>query len=154
MTPTYAKDTKVSVDRSLSEIERTVDRWGATSFAYGRQDTKGMIGFTLRDRQIRFVVPLPEASSKEFTLSETGRRRTDSAARAAYEQAVKARWRALSVVIKAKLVAVEEGIVTFEEEFGMHMVLPNGSTVAEHITPYIDQAYLEGNVAPLLQIGS
>jgi hypothetical protein len=67
---------------------------------------------------------------------------------------VLARWRALSVVIKAKLVAVEEGIVTFEEEFGMHMVLPNGSTVAEHITPYIDQAYLEGNVAPLLQIGS
>lgn len=151
--PTYAADTKVNVDRTLSEIERTVDRWGASEFAYGRSGTRGMIGFTMNERTIRFVVPLPDEQSADFTRTDTGRQRTASAARAAYEQSVKSRWRALAVVIKAKLVAVEEGIVTFEEEFGMHMVMPDGRTFAEHATPAIERAYVEG-VSPLLQIGS
>jgi hypothetical protein len=150
--PTYAESTKVSVDRSLSEIERIVDRWGATAFAYGRASTKGMIGFELHGRQIRFVLPLPEETSTEFTRSETGRERSATAARNAYEQSVKSRWRALAAVIKAKLIAVDEGIVTFEEEFGMHMVLPNGQTVAENVTPMIAEAYRTGTVRPLLSI--
>jgi hypothetical protein len=152
--PTYAADTKVNVDRTLSEIERTVDRWGADEFAYGRSGTRGVIGFSMNGRSIRFVVPLPDEGSREFTHSETGRQRTATAARNAYEQAVKQRWRALALVIKAKLEAVETGIVSFESEFGMHMVLPGGSTVAEHVTPFIERAYIEGTVTPLLQIGA
>ena len=63
------------------------------------------------------------------------------------------RWRALALVIKAKLEAVEAGIVTFEEEFAMHMVLPNGQTVGEWVVPQINQAY-ELNQMPALMSGS
>ena len=39
------------------------------------------------------------------------------------------RWRALNLAIKAKLEAVESGIVTFDQEFLAHIVGPSGQTV-------------------------
>jgi hypothetical protein len=58
----------------------------------------------------------------------------------------------LALVIKAKLEAVAAGIVTFEDEFAMHMVLPNGQTVREIVLPSLEIAYSTGNVSPLLAI--
>ena len=63
---------------------------------------------------------------------------------------MKAKWRSLALVIKAKLEAVERRIVSFEQEFAMHMVMPGGMTVEELITPAIEQAYANGSPAPLL----
>lgn len=54
--------------------------------------------------------------------------------------------------MKAKLEAVDSGIVTFEDEFGMFMVLPDGKTVREHVIPEIERSYQLGSVQPLLQI--
>jgi len=31
----YAEDTRVPIERSRSEIERTLERYGATAFSYG-----------------------------------------------------------------------------------------------------------------------
>ena len=62
------------------------------------------------------------------------------------------KWRALALIVKAKLEAVESGIVTFEEEFAMHMILPDGRRVAEHVMPAIEQSYASGNVPPMLAI--
>jgi hypothetical protein len=56
--------------------------------------------------------------------------------------------------VKAKLEAVESGIVTFEEEFAMHMILPDGRRVADDVTPAIERSYATGRVAPLLAITS
>ena len=42
---------------------------------------------------------------------------------------VRRRWRALLLVIKAKLESVESGIETFEEAFASQIVLANGQTV-------------------------
>lgn len=153
MSPTYASQTSVSSDKSRAEIERTLSRYGATSFAYGWHQSAAMVGFEVEGRNVRFVLPMPDRAAREFTHTPArGDRRTDAAASAAYEQAVRQRWRALALVIKAKLEAVDAEIVTFEEEFAMHMVLPGGQTVAEHVLPAIEQAYSTGNVPPLLQI--
>lgn len=152
MSPTYASNTGVSSDRSRAEIERTLTRYGASSFAYGWQDQQAMIAFASNGRQIRFILPMPDRSDRAFTRTETGRPRTQAAATSAYEQAVRQRWRALALVIKAKLEAVEAGIVTFEDEFAMHMVLPDGRTVAQHVTPAIAAAYATGQVRPLLEL--
>ena len=150
----YAADTGVSSDRSRSEIERTLQRYGATSFAYGWQDDRAMIGFVAKDRRIQFVLPMPDRAAHEFTRTPTGRPRSASQAAAAYEQAVRQRWRALALVIKAKLEAVEAGIVTFEDEFAMHMVLPSGERAGDVVIRAIDTAYATGTVPPLLAIGS
>ena len=147
---TYASNTDVSSYRSREEIERTLMRYGAANFAYGVTETHALIGFTMSDRQIRFILPLPNRNSSEFTLTPTKKwARSDKEAAAAYEQAVKSKWRSLALVIKAKLEAVSSQIVTFEQEFGMHMVLPDGRTVAEHVVPEIATAYATGEIPPL-----
>ena len=151
MSPQYAANTEVSSYKSREEIERTLMRYGAKNFAYGVTDTHSLVGFTMKNRQIRFILPMPNRMSQEFTLTPAKRfKRTIEEADKAYEQAVRAKWRSLALVIKAKLEAVERGIVTFEEEFAMHMVMPGGMTVSEMVTPAIDQAYAEGTPAPLL----
>lgn len=151
---TYAKGTDVSPVRSREEIERTLIRYKASQFAYGWEETRAVIGFVMCDRQIRFVLPMPDRQSKQFTQTTTGRARSGSAAATGYEQAVKQRWRALALVVKAKLEAVETGIVTFDQEFGMHMVLPDGSVVADLVMPSVNHAYLTGTMPQLLALGS
>lgn len=152
MTGRYAAATGVPTDRSRSEIERTLSRYGADGFAYGWSRQAALIGFEMHDRQVRFVLPLPDRDDPAFTRTPTGKPRTKTAHTAAYEQAVRQRWRALALVIKAKLEAVETGIVTFEQEFAMHMVLPDGSLVGDQVLPAIAHAYETGRVSPLIQI--
>lgn len=48
------------------------------------------------------------------------------------------------LVVKGKLEAVESEIVTFEEEFLAHLVLPNGQTVGSEVRPMVAQAYETG----------
>lgn len=78
--------------------------------------------------------------------------RTDSAARDLWEQACRQRWRALALAIKAKLEAIASGISEFEDEFGMWMVLPDGSTVRDHVKPAVAVAYDTGTVPALLAL--
>lgn len=149
----YADSTSVPSDRSRSEIEKILTRYGADEFAYATRREVAVIQFSAEGRTIRFTVPLPSRDSREFTHTPArGARRTDSQIEAAYEQAVRQKWRALALVVKAKLEAVASGIVTFEQEFLPHILLPGGSTVYEQTAPAIAAAYTTGAVTPLLQI--
>lgn len=147
----YAATTDVSSDKSRAEIERTLSRYGADQFFYGWQDTSATIGFRMHNRRVQFIVPLPDRNADEFRLTpsrkwERGMIEQDRA----YEQAVRQKWRALSLVVKAKLEAVESGITTFEEEFLAHMVLPNGQSVGDFMIPQVEAAYLTGKMPPML----
>ena len=59
-------------------------------------------------------------------------------------------WRALNLVIKAKLEAVECGISVFEDEFMASIVLPSGDTVGDFMKPQIEQAYISRTMPSLL----
>lgn len=147
----YASGTEVSPGKSREEIERVLSRYGADEFAYATNTTRAMLGFVAGGRQVRFVLPLPDRSAPEFRLTASRKwERSEAQQQAAYEQEVRRRWRALSLVIKAKLEAVASGIVLFEQEFAAFMVLPDGSTVAEHLLPAIADAYATGTVPPLI----
>lgn len=146
----YAANTDVSSDRSRAEIERTLERYGARQFMYGWDQDRAVVGFVLNDREIRFVLPLPDRDSTDFTRTPTGRPRAATQARAEYEQAVRQRWRSLALVIKAKLEAVESEIVTFDAEFLAHIVLPDGRTVADTVVPRVEQAYRDHEMPSLL----
>lgn len=153
MTPRYATTTEVPSDRSKAEIERILARYGATQFASGWDQKNAMIGFVIGARNVRFTLPMPDRSSKEIALTPTGKKRSESEIAKAFEQAIRQRWRALALVIKAKLEAVEAEIVSFDDEFAMHMVLPNGQTVREVVLPELEHAYVTGSFKPLLAIG-
>lgn len=146
--PTYAKDTNVASEVSRLEIEKTLIRYGAENFAYATAAGKAMIGFSMYGRQVKFFLPLPR--KEKFTLTPTGRARTEKSQYDAWEQACRQRWRALLLVIKAKLEAVECGISVFEQEFMANIMLPDGSTVGELMLPQIAQAYETGTMPAML----
>ena len=145
----YAEKTSISVARTKAEIEDLVQKYGADQFVSGYRENIGVIGFSLADRQIRFLLPLPQKEDFLFTPGR-GQRRTEAAAHTAWEQACMSRWRALDLIIKAKLEAVEAGISTIEREFLADIVLPDGSTTGEWMIPQIKDAYLTGHMPPLL----
>lgn len=147
----YADRTEVSSDRSRAEIERILRRYGATSFAYGWEVAKADIGFRIDGRAIRFTLPLPDPNAQEFRITPVRYTvRSPEAQEAAYEQAVRQRWRALALVIKAKLEAVEAGITTIDAEFLAHIALPSGATVGEWVGPQLDEVYGTGRMPALL----
>jgi hypothetical protein len=148
----YAANTEVSAARSRNEIEQILTRYNARAFAYGWQGHEAQVMFEMADRRIRFVLPMPDRADKAFTRTETGRDRSSTAAEKAYEQAVRQRWRALALVIKAKLEAVEAQISTVEDEFGMCIVLPDGRTVGDAVIPQIAECYRLGTLAPMLAL--
>ena len=146
----YASETSVPVERSKTEIERLLQRYGAKEFAHGWRSDKAVIQFSMMERCVRFILPLPDKN--EFAKTPSGRRmRSDADTLRAWEQGCRQRWRALVLTIKAKLESVESGIEQFDEAFMAQTVMPNGRTISEEITPQIARAYATGKMPALLE---
>lgn len=147
----YAEKTSVSVARTKAEIEELVQQHRANQFVSGYKDNLAVIGFTMDGRQIRFLLPLPDKQAREYWYTPgRGQRRTDEAAHTAWEQACRSRWRALYLIVKAKLEAVDAGISTVEREFLYDIVLPDGQTAGEWMAPQIETAYETGQMPAML----
>ena len=145
----FAANTSVSASASRDEIERTLTRYGADQFLYGWQDNAAMVGFRMEGRHVKFVLAMPARDDRRFTHHSRGARTADAAAKE-WEQAVRQRWRALALVIKAKLEAVESGISVFEDEFLANIMLPTGETAGDWMRPQIAEAYRVGTMPALL----
>jgi hypothetical protein len=128
----YAEYTRVPVEKTKTEIEITLTRYGADRFAYFTESSKAIIVFEAHQRRLRFDLPLTEGS-------------TEKAQRLRRQQ-----WRALLLCIKAKLESVASKIESFEEAFLAHVVMPDGKTVYEHNAARIEQIYSGGEMVPLL----
>lgn len=141
----YAQNTSVSVERSREEIEKILGRYGSDAFSYATETGRAQISFRCNKKLVRFVLTLPDKEDFRRTASR-GHRRDDDATYKHWEQACRQMWRALCLVIKAKLEATEAGIATFEEEFLAYLVLPNGRTVGETALPAIEHAVTSGTM--------
>lgn len=130
----YADKTKVPSHKTRMEIEQLLGKHKALQYGTAVDHTllRARVQFRLHDRIVRFSVTLPDV--KQFRVV------------ANYEQAERQRWRALLLVIKAKLEAVESKIATFEEEFLAHIVMPNDQTVGDLVRPQIAEAYATGRL--------
>lgn len=146
----FAEGTEVSVEKSRVEIEQLIVRYGATSTAFMNAPGRSLIMFEAQNRRIVFELPLPDISEERFDRDGRNSIRTPDKRLQAWEQACRQRWRALALVIKAKLEAVESGITTFEDEFLAHIMMPDGRTVGSHVKPTIANWYLSGTMQPLL----
>lgn len=129
---TFAAKTRVPVDRTRSEVERTLTRYGANKFAYFNESGRAIVVFEAHLRRLRFDLPLP--------TGDTERERQQS----------RQKWRALLLAIKSKLESVESHIETFEEAFLAHIVMPDGVTVGQHTRPIIETSYKSNEMLPLL----
>jgi len=147
----YAASTSVSSDVSRAEIEKTLTRYGADQFMYGWDAEMAIIRFRMEQRYVEFRLPLPDRNAHEITHTPgRGLPRSPDAREKEYEQHVKQRWRALALVVKAKLEAVASGITEFDDEFLAHLILPNGQTVGAAIRPGIEHAYETGKMPAAL----
>lgn len=138
----FAEKTTVPSEKSRMEIERLLARHKASQYGtfVDHEARHARVQFRLEDRIVRFVIALPDRS-KFYGRSATSQ----------YEQQERQRWRALLLVIKAKLEAVESKIASFEEEFLAHIVMPGGQTVGDLVAPQIATAYATGRGQVLLE---
>ena len=146
----FAENTTVSVEKSRAEIEKLIVRYGATATAFMNAPGRAMIMFEAKKRKVVFELPLPAIEDKDFQRDGRGSARSPQKRYEAWESACRQRWRALALVIKAKLEAVESGITTFEDEFLAHIMMPDGQTVGSHVKPTIEAWYSGGKILPLL----
>ena len=149
----YATNTQVSSDKSIMEIKHTLGRYGASAFMFAEDAAshKAVVSFKVDKLFYKILLPMPDKASREFTHTpERGKPRSPQAAEAAWEQATRQRWRALSLWVKAVLEAAESGITTLEEALQPFILLPDGQTVGEWMKDQIERAYLEGTMPAFL----
>lgn len=134
------ESTKVPVEKSQAEIRKLLTTHGAAGFAFGEErDDDGRrhasVLFRHEGHAVRMRVPLKEQDDRELrrkarrAYSRTYEEIVDEA----YEQEAKRVWRVLAWNLKARMVAVEEHLETFEEAFLAHLVGPTGETVYEQL---------------------
>lgn len=130
----YAEDTKVPAAQSRAQIETILRKAGASRIATMDEPLEGIAMFMLAGRLIRLRIEIPGDAN---------------------DQRRRAIWRAVHLVVKAKIEAVAQGITTVEQEWLAHVVLPDGSTVGDWIEPQLQVAYDQGRmpIEPLLLEG-
>jgi hypothetical protein len=133
----YAENTSVPIERSRAEIERTLARYGATIY------------FEVNARQIQLRVPMPPRTDKRFTEDRRrttwGRKVSDAARDARYDQEYRRRWRVLLITVKAMLEAVDAKVLTFDQAFLAHIVVPGTArTIGDALVPRLDALQTSG----------
>lgn len=151
----YAEGTTVSVESSQVEIKRAVVKYGATAVMIGDEPRAGGgIEFEMRGRRIRFRVRYPDPKDKEFTQIAPYRTRAPAEARRRWEAECRRLWRVLLLTIKSRCEAVENGLVSFEEEWLPFIVIPGENrTIGELLVPQLDEVYRTRTLPPLLGMG-
>jgi len=151
----YAETTSVPVTKSRAEIERLLQRHKCAKFMAGvdNEAHRATVQFQAHDRIIRFEINLPNPSDPKYKrIKNSYLQRTTAGVLKIVEQEERSRWRALLLVIKAKLEAVESQIATFEEEFMAHIVLPNDQTVGQWVLPEVARIYDSGRMPTSRQL--
>ena len=127
----FANRTKVPIFQTIGEIQRTVERYGASGFQYAVEENRAGVRFTFAEppRQIKMTVELPET-----------------------EQSRRQRWRALLLTVKSKLECVASGIETFDEAWMPHiMVNATGQTLGELMLPDLTRKLETGDFPKLIE---
>lgn len=129
----YAENTKVPVAQSKAEITEMLKKIGANQVGTMESDAEQMVVFRCNDVMYRISAPVDQSSSKP-------------------EQRNKAVWRAIVLLVKAKKVAIDQGITTVEREFLSDTVMPDGSSMMDHAPAIIEHHYKEIGAPKLLML--
>jgi hypothetical protein len=148
----FAEDTKVPVQQSRAEIERLLTKYGATKFMTFTEETRAVIGFVVDTTMVKIAITLPDRAEDRFIrTARTNKLRSVEESKRAYEQESRRIWRALALVVKAKLEAVESEISSFEQEFMPFIVTRDGRTLGEILLPRMADVTAGADVMKLLQ---
>lgn len=148
----YAKGTTVEVSSSQQEIARTLARYKIETYSFGQSPGQALVMFQVGLLPVRISIPLPARPNAARILNKgTGRY---VLAEPRWEQEVREAWRALLLLIKGNLEAVERGITTPQQAFMAYLVLPGGSTLGDAVLPQYHQALKTGDGPLALTAGA
>lgn len=133
----YAENTTVDVEKTIGEVKRTLQRFGSERFAYQESPGELQIAFDIRGLSILMRIKMP--SREEFSVTDSGRARTESAQFAQWQQECKRRARSLCAVIKAKLIAVDDNVATVEQEFMPYILIDGVRTLGDYLIPKLPE---------------
>jgi len=150
----YAKGTEVPIERSRHEVEELLVRAGASRFNRTWDQKRETIHFEHRGMLVKFELPAPNPKDFKTTGGKRPRERTDLQVAQAITAEHRRLWRALLLVIKSKIAAVEDGISSFELEFLPWVVMKGGKTIGEHVIPKIEAAVSQGKQLQLPEFSS
>jgi len=142
--------TTVPPDKTKGEIRQMLLKYDVTQFGIMEEPCRALIGFRKGGRTVRLVIPLPDRSLPAFSKTGAVLGRGTPAALKAHDQEERRIWRAVRTWIFGQLEAVRSGIVTFEEVWLSHTVLPSGQTFSEWAAPQIEQEVIAGLMPHLL----
>lgn len=145
----YASNTTVPVDRSKAEIEKNLARFGASEFGYWAGADKAQVGFVYRKVRIELSLSYPDFEDSRYTPTKL--ERTDNQTMTEHQKEIKRRWRSLSAVIKALLIGVDDGVLTFEDAFMPWIVWGNGLTTRQLLLPELQKAITSGKMPRTLK---
>ncbi len=149
----YASNTKVSAEKSRAEIERLVMRHGADEFGYLTRRDEATIRFVYKNIPVEMTVPMPDRDEDRFRFTPCRSvERTDEAAFEEWQKEVRRCWRSLCLVIKAMLVGVDDGVITFEQAFMPYIVCLDGRTISQHVLPHLQNAIETGSKLKMLPL--
>lgn len=132
----FASGTTVPVVKSRLEIEALLVKHKATTAAAGFDEQRAIVAFTMQGRRIQFTIPLPRRDEPQFVFvkGSNWNKLTQAKGDDLFQAACRQKWRALLLALKAKFVALEENLETFDQVFLAHVLLDDGQTVYEAMT--------------------
>lgn len=150
------ENTSVSVERSQAEVRKLLGKHGSQRFAFGEERDDGgqrwaAVSFVHGQHAVRMRVPLKLVDEREVRARarRAHTRTADQIRDEMYEQEEKRIWRVIAWNLKARMVAVDEGVETFEEAFLAHLIdQQTGRTIYEQLA---EEGRVE-LVAPLLAL--
>ena len=151
----YAQGTDVPVDRSIAEMRRLLASAGEVRFATEEGPARYSLMAELGGRWYAFHVDRPDWHDwKQFfsrgSLWERTEREAEKMAAAEHRR----RWRVLCFLLKAKVVATEDGTVDegdgvnedLARELIPYVMLPDKSTVGDHFEREMAAFYASGRM--------
>lgn len=146
----YAEGTTVPIEKTQTELQSLLRKHGAEAIVMGWEGDRHVVGFRMKGRQVQYTVKKPTQTDRAVQYTASGKWRNSWSQEAAIEAEERRRWRALLLIVKAKLELIASGDADFDDEFLPRVMLPGGQTFREWAGPQLDQLYETGKLPPLL----
>ena len=143
--------TEVPVAKSQDELRGLLRKFGADQFSFGEGADWAGVEFVHAEQLVRVRCPVRPGDVSTVRSHAS----TDEKRRLADEQEQKRVWRVLMWSVKARLVAVEEGLETFEQAFLSHLVDPGSNvTLWQMVHEQIESGVMKIGSGGLRAIGT
>lgn len=135
----YAKNTSVTIDRSMNQIRVALQKEGADGVAIAETKEKAVVQFVFESTPYKFVITYPTFNDDFIKYTGTGKKRTIPQMELESEKEKRRLWRAMGLYIKAAIEAHTNGLIDLKRSMMGNIMLPSGHTMYEKLEGNFDQ---------------